>query len=71
MTLKEEMSLICILCLGLVFLGGCETAKGAAGGAAGGIGMTAAGTAHGAATDTKNIWQAILKADDWIKNNLW
>jgi len=67
MILRKEMFLICVLFLGLVFLGGCETAKGAAGG----IGMTAVGTAQGAASDTKNIWQAILKADDWVKNNLW
>lgn len=67
MILRKEMSVVFILFLGLVFLGGCETAKGAAGG----IGMTAVGTAQGAATDAKNIWQKILKADDWIKNNLW
>lgn len=55
--------------LGLIvlFLYGCETVKGTA------IGVGS--TATGVTKDTRNIasgaWQAILKADSWIKRNLW
>ena len=42
---------------------GCQTAKGAAYG----VGATAVG----AVKDTENTYNCIMKADDWIKRNLW
>ena len=78
MSVKKTGIWLWILFLGIIFLGGCETAKGAAYGvgttAKGigeGVGVTAQGVATGAAKDTVNFWQAILRADNWIKKNLW
>lgn len=42
---------------------GCETAKGAAKGAQADFQTASRGTA--------NCWQALLKADDWMRENLW
>lgn len=64
---NKKMFLLGILFLCILSTAGCQTAKGASQG----IGVTVAGTAKGAAEDSKNIWQAILRADDWIKENLW
>lgn len=67
MTVKKRSVLLWVLSLGIIFLSGCETAKGAACG----IGTTVAGTAEGAAKDTGSLWQAILNADAWMRKNLW
>lgn len=70
MTVKTKGILWWFLFLGIIVLSGCETAKGAAyavGATAEGIG----GTAYGAAKDTANLWQGMLKADAWIRKNLW
>ena len=67
MTVKKKGILLWALFLSIMFLGGCETVKGAACG----LGTTAEATAKGVGKDTANLWQAILKADTWIKNNLW
>lgn len=67
MTVKKTGILPWVLFFGIVFLGGCETAKGAAYG----LGTTAEAAAQGAAKDTVNLWQAILKTDAWIQKNLW
>jgi len=40
----------------IVVIAGCGTIKG---------------TAKGAAEGAKEDWQAALKADEWIKKNLW
>jgi len=64
---KKKGILLWVLFLGVVFVSGCETAKGAACG----LGTTAVATTKGIAKDTTNLWQAILKADGWIQKNLW
>ncbi len=67
MPLNKKRILCWALFFGIMFLGGCETTKGLVEG----IGTTAQGAAKGAAKDTAGIWQGILKADNWIKENLW
>jgi len=44
----------------MVLLGGCETAKGVAG-----------GFAVGVYKDSTNTWDALKKADRWMRENLW
>jgi predicted small secreted protein len=46
---------------------GCATTKGIGEG----ISKTGQGVARGIIQDSKNFWQALLKADNWIKENLW
>jgi predicted small secreted protein len=55
------------LLLSFILLSGCETSKGAAVGMGGAV----ASTASGVAEDSKNLWQSILKADKWMRDNLW
>ncbi len=43
-----------------ILISGCATVKG-----------TVGGFAHGIATDTKNTWNNLIKADDWFKENAW
>ncbi len=65
--MKKKGILFWVLFLGIMFLGGCQTAKGVAVG----IGTTVQGTAQGAAKDSASLWQGILKLDAWMKDNLW
>ena len=51
----------------IVIASGCETAKGLTKG----FGYTVADTGRGMVKDASNFWQAIFKADEWIKKNLW
>lgn len=51
----------------IVLTSGCETAKGFTKGCA----YTAVDTGRGVVKDTYNLWQGIMKADEWIKKNLW
>ena len=68
MGIKNKLSfLAAVLLLAIPLLAGCETCKGAATG----VGVTAVGTAQGATKDTQNFWQAMLKADNWMRKNLW
>ena len=48
--------LLFVLFAFIVVIAGCETMKG---------------TAKGAAEGAKKDWQAAIKADEWIKKNLW
>lgn len=65
------------LILGLFFLvflitvSGCQTVKGAAAGIAAGVGATAYGLGKGLAEDACDTWEAIERADEWIKENYW
>ena len=65
------------LILGLLFLvflvsiNGCQTVKGTATGVALGVGVTAYGVGKGLADDTRDTWDAIERADQWIKENYW
>lgn len=44
----------------MILTTGCETTKN-----------VAKGIAQGVPADAKNSWQAILKADKWMDENLW
>ncbi len=65
--MKKIKVLLWALFLGIIFISGCETAKGAACG----FGTTVEATAKGVGKDTVNLWQGILKADAWMHKNLW
>lgn len=52
MRLCKRGIMILVLLLGLAFIYGCGTIKGAAEGA-------------------KKDWQVLIKADDWVRKNLW
>ena len=56
-----------VILLAVLFSGGCETAKGFAKGAA----CTVGSTMQGAGEDFEQSRNFILRADDWIKKNLW
>ncbi|MEW6170055.1 MAG: hypothetical protein AB1472_00610 [Candidatus Omnitrophota bacterium] len=61
------MKKITLLILGLLFLAGCETTKTVVGGVAGGT----MAVGQSLATDTKNAYSALKKADDWFQENYW
>lgn len=63
--------IVAALSVGTLFLFGCNTAKGAATGVATGVGATVVGTAKGAVKDVKDTRNFIVKADEWVKKNLW
>jgi hypothetical protein len=67
MKLKLKPALLAIILLSTILVSGCETTKGVAGG----LGTTVLGTAQGVAKDTNILWQAALKIDNWIRENLW
>jgi hypothetical protein len=68
MASKIKTTLAAVILISSVSLiGGCETAAGVTKGVAYGV----AYTAEGAAKDTVNLWQAIIKADKWMQENLW
>ncbi|MCM8765783.1 MAG: hypothetical protein NC920_02935 [Candidatus Omnitrophica bacterium] len=54
--------LVVISWLAVVFYG-CATLKG--------ISQGVALTCQGITDDSKNLWQSLLKADKWIRENLW
>ena len=56
-----------VLLLVIFILCGCATAKGLGEG----LGSTISKTSQGVVEDSKNFWQALLKIDNWIKENLW
>lgn len=59
---------IFFLLAGMVFLSsGCQTISGIGKGIA--VGVTSA--AEGLSKDTRQLWNSILKADSWVKENLW
>lgn len=65
------------LILGLLFLvflvsiSGCQTIKGTTTGVALGVGATAYGFGKGLADDAYGAWEAVERADEWIKENYW
>ena len=63
MSINKRAVLLLILCLGIICLGGCETAIGAAKG----MGYTLEGAAH----DTCNTYNFISHLDKWMQRNLW
>lgn len=56
MTLYKRSVLLPVLLLGFVFIYGCETIKG---------------MGSGAGEGAKKDWQVLIKADDWVRKNLW
>ncbi|MCU0666265.1 MAG: hypothetical protein MUF05_04115 [Candidatus Omnitrophica bacterium] len=60
-----------VLLLLVIFLCGCNTISAMGKGVAQGVTNTAKDTGHGAVKDTVSMWQALLKADAWVKKNLW
>ena len=56
-----------IIFICVVLFSGCETAKGFGSGVACGV----SSIPQGVSKDSFNLWQSILKADDWVKKNLW
>lgn len=64
--MQKSIFYVCfIVCLvsGVIALSGCNTAKGAA------VGVGA--TAMGVAEDAKGTWNGLVKADEWMKKNMW
>ena len=61
---------IASLLIAVIFCG-CQTVKGTAGGLVCGVANAAKDGAEGVPQDAHNFWQAIISADNWIKNNLW
>jgi predicted small secreted protein len=67
---KRKLIKFFVLLLVIFILCGCATAKGLGEGLKG-LGKGLAKTNQGIVQDSKNFWQALLKADNWIKENLW
>jgi hypothetical protein len=64
MGIKNRLGfIVAAVLLTVPLLCGCETTKGAA------TGVEA--TVQGAAKDGQNFWQTLVKADDWMRKNLW
>ena len=58
----------------LISISGCQTVKGTAAGIAGvaaGVGGTAYVFGKGLAEDAQGTWEAVERADEWIKENCW
>lgn len=56
MALNKRSVLLCALFLGVIFISGCETVKGAW---------------HGGSEGAKKDWQALMKFDNQVRKNLW
>jgi len=56
---KSALAIIFFI-LGIIVMAGCETTKN-----------VFTGISEGIPKDLKNTWQAMQKADNWIKKNLW
>ena len=52
-----------ILLAGVVFLSGCETARG--------VSYGVARTAEGIGKDSVSFWKLLWSADSWMKEHLW
>ncbi len=65
--LKTNAGLAGIVLISCILLGGCETI----GGIGKGFACGASSAAQGAGKDSHNFCEAIGKADQWIKDNLW
>lgn len=61
--IEKKGIVFCFLFSFMVLINGCETTKGVAQGTG--------YTVQGVERDTTNLLQMILKADGWMKKNLW
>jgi predicted small secreted protein len=59
---KRKLKFLSLILI-ILALSGCATAKG--------LGEGIGKISQGLIQDSKNFWQALLKADNWIKENLW
>lgn len=64
---KINTGLAGIILIFCIFFGGCETICGLGKGIACGVGSAA----QGAGKDGHNFCEAVGKADQWVKDNLW
>ena len=64
---KRKLIKFFVLLLVIFILCGCATVKGLGEG----IGKTSQGLIQGISQDSKNFWQALLKVDNWMRENLW
>ncbi len=67
MMLRNRQVLLGVLWLSLILVAGCETTKGFTTGVASGVTSTASGVAK----DATGLWQGLLRADSWMRENLW
>lgn len=56
LSFSRKMRVFCLLSLVILLLGGCATTHG---------------LISGIAEDTQTFCKAMLKADEWVKENLW
>ncbi|MFA6378866.1 MAG: hypothetical protein WCX16_03685 [Candidatus Omnitrophota bacterium] len=59
----KAILIFCVMMVSALMVSGCETTKGVA------VGVGA--TAIGVGKDAKSAWHGVVKADEWVKNNLW
>jgi len=57
---KKTCILFCALLSFIILTSGCQTTKG-----------VACGVAVGVQKDAQDLWSAIVKTDNWMKENLW
>jgi len=55
--------LIFAVLVSVMLLAGCETSKG--------VGEGLNSTGSGISKDAKNLWANIMKADQWMRENMW
>lgn len=67
MTLRRKLIPFFVIFAGFIFIAGCQTTKN--------IAQAVPPIAEGLSADVKNtsvnIWKAIIRADNWVKENLW
>ncbi len=61
--MPAKSMLAAVVFFSFMFVSGCSTAKG--------ISSGIDSTAKGICQDSKALWEKALKADDWMKENLW
>ena len=61
--MRKLILVVFMVAMSTLTTSGCGTVKGVA------VGVGA--TAMGVGEDAKGVWHGVVKADEWIKNNLW
>lgn len=56
----KKITFLIVFLVGLIFVSGCAT-----------VSHTSAGFGKGLVEDSKNIWQALIKADKWFDKHTW
>jgi len=60
--MKKRYAVFVVFFLAILF-SGCETSKG--------VGEGLSSTGGGIAQDAKNLWAGVMKADQWMRENMW